>query len=1067
MMRWIKLLNRVLFMFFLVFIFNLMSVKALDANSKQSVNICIDGSMYQFTGNIKKDFDLNILNSTGNRYKDRLILNDLNIHNINIEGTDFTYQRVGNYQTAGYSDLNTNCYTYIEYANNGYEYTTKNCNNKYLNILQDFKWKEDKNNIEGFSTNFVNSKTGNITVRLQANGNISDALWNRLNVVSDYNGSARGKGTCKKVKNGGEKYFECSEIPPFEKNSSTYYVHIYIDGIKTDDFNENVSEEVKQGYVNSCGGSGGKMYLGGIPVSILPIDYIKIDNPAKTNSQLKNLCSQIDGINANDKLKKAYVSECYSSQISYEEIDTQLQTIQIKLDNLRKMFSGVSTEEGLASFASKNKLICTDKRMGIPVISEKQGVMPIPFESKIVYENYDGYWGMICTEDYYVDGGIPSLVAAGTGVEYNNKVQINRTCSIFQLKQVTKKTQCSTSQSYEIRCDHSGSGVYGPDETAGGPNSSFDSCVESCDGGKYTQKCINSCYKSTYSNERTKLLSKYSNMSFDFSKNYSLQKITNASATIGVNTDVKHQSEAVTTVSPGQSQTNGGVTLTSREMGAGESLIFDLNNDGKIDGVMGAGAYIITLEVDGKVVATTGSLSGCNVNCSGFVNSHSGPPGCSNNADQEYYDELAKAEVELRNLEALARSSSQLEDYSISFTDSLTGDIYKVTGNTILHDEDKPLLDIVKNEELSSEKEETSTYTVGTSGDIRDKKSTLSGISTTVMTAVYDVNIPTSHVKIGEAELVVVENPYTTSDVNKYYSYEMNKNVHAEEFTFNRYSNYNPALFTNGKNVYFTNLRSPAYNVLLNSGKTEEELAKIANVSFSINGKKYIYELINHNTNIAVTLKVGHGEGSEFISFDSTKFYCYYGVYNFLTGSTKEWEVTPEPTTSPSPTTTPSVSVPVSGLRYYYREIYLDPQSNGFGGVFPNGRNPRWNWTGTITDGVASGAANNSDPNYIVDPEKLIEDIEAKGEDIFFDESEYDYVFTMTKDVIKKIRDYNKTKINGKKITYLDFSLVAASDNKRNYSQMVNEWYTELPASKLVEISECNNAKDGKCYITR
>ena len=40
----------------------------------------------------------------------------------------------------------------------------------------------------------------------------------------------------------------------------------------------------------------------------------------------------------------------------------------------------------------------------------------------------------------------------------------------------------------------------------GGPNESFDSCVESCDGGEYTQSCINKCYNEVYtktSNSKT------------------------------------------------------------------------------------------------------------------------------------------------------------------------------------------------------------------------------------------------------------------------------------------------------------------------------------------------------------------------------------------------------------------------------------------------------------------------------------------------------------------------------------------------------------------------------------
>lgn len=1071
-MRFIKKVSKIFIIILITFVCNIMDARAAEP---VYTDVCIGGSIYQFwTDNW--DFDFYRLNDVGSRYTFKP--GDANVHRLNIDGTEFHYQYTGAYQIGNNANLSARCYTYVDKSvtskpgggsTTNITVGTKKCGNRYGTILPNLKLVKQKDGkTDAEVTNIVDPTTGRISVVWKLDSKIDDEVWNRLRFVISYKGSSNA-GSCTAYKEGSEKYIKCSNIAPYRANeagnSFVYEVFLYLDQIKTSDFLEKVSDQEKQAFINSCGGANGSIYLGSITVPILSEESVQIKNPALSQPDIKNLCEQIKDIPANEKLKKAYVSECYSEKINYLEIANQRQSIQNKLKNLQTMFSGVSTEIALSQVASREKLMCTDKRMGIqlPFINnvgtEISSKGSIPFESKVVYENYDGYFGMICTEDYYVYGGVPSLVAAGTGVEYDNKVQINKVCSIFPLKQVTKKPQCRSYSSFEIRCDHNSDNSYDSNDVAGGPTSNFDACIEKCDGGKYTQSCINSCYQEVYSNNRGGMLSDISKTNFDFSKKYSLRNIAKSiwglEGTLSGNNalgTVNGIGDKTPTSDGGYLQIVKGPFLKDYT-GDGQIDFFGGPNDGKVQ----------YFDKGGNLVAETGYYNGCGATCAAFDNSYSGPPGCSNNPDDDYYAELVKAEQELRNLESLAREYSQLEEYSISFTDSLTGDIYRVTGNTLLPDTDKPVLVIGKNNDLSKEEEKPTSYSIGLSGDVRDKKANISGISTTSMVTVYDVNIPISHVKTGEAELVVVENQYTDSDTNRYYSYEMNKNKHAEEFTFNRYSKYNPALFTNGKNVYFTNLRSPAYNVLLNSGKTEEELAKIANVRFSINGKKYIYELINHNTNIAVTLKVGHGKDSEFISFDSTKFYCYYGVYNFLTGSTQEWEPTPSPTISPSPT----VPVPVSGLRYYYREIYLDPKQNGFGGIFPNDRNPRWNWTGTITDGVASGAANNSDSSYIVDPKKLIEDIEAKGEDIFYDESEYDYVFTMTKDVIKKIREYNKTKINGKKITYLDFSLVAASDNKRNYSQMVNEWYHELPASKLVEISECNNAKNGKCYIAK
>lgn len=44
-----------------------------------------------------------------------------------------------------------------------------------------------------------------------------------------------------------------------------------------------------------------------------------------------------------------------------------------------------------------------------------------------------------------------------------------------------------------------------------GPNDDFDQCVQKCDGGKYSQKCINQCYKKVYSSSKVAKTLSYEN----------------------------------------------------------------------------------------------------------------------------------------------------------------------------------------------------------------------------------------------------------------------------------------------------------------------------------------------------------------------------------------------------------------------------------------------------------------------------------------------------------------------------------------------------------------------------
>ena len=47
-----------------------------------------------------------------------------------------------------------------------------------------------------------------------------------------------------------------------------------------------------------------------------------------------------------------------------------------------------------------------------------------------------------------------------------------------------------------------------------GPNEEFDSCIEKCDGGKYTEKCSLKCYEKVYGKTNKKLAVDYSNGCF-------------------------------------------------------------------------------------------------------------------------------------------------------------------------------------------------------------------------------------------------------------------------------------------------------------------------------------------------------------------------------------------------------------------------------------------------------------------------------------------------------------------------------------------------------------------------
>ena len=112
--------------------------------------------------------------------------------------------------------------------------------------------------------------------------------------------------------------------------------------------------------------------------------------------------------------------------------------------------------------------------------------------------NIDGICKQTCEENVTVTYGPPVASKAGLCFEYKVKVESKVNCE-------TEFTAAQPEpEDYEI-CTPVGSCNGGAYHSASGPNDEFDSCVSSCDGGKYTQKCIDKCYEEVYGEQDAKL----------------------------------------------------------------------------------------------------------------------------------------------------------------------------------------------------------------------------------------------------------------------------------------------------------------------------------------------------------------------------------------------------------------------------------------------------------------------------------------------------------------------------------------------------------------------------------
>ena len=96
-----------------------------------------------------------------------------------------------------------------------------------------------------------------------------------------------------------------------------------------------------------------------------------------------------------------------------------------------------------------------------------------------------------CYESVVVEYGAPVASKAGFCFEYKVKVTSRVTCDSEAPTKFKKKSGYCTPTPV---CTNRGAYYV----TEAGPTQEFESCIEDCDGGKYTQKCSKKCYKKVY-----------------------------------------------------------------------------------------------------------------------------------------------------------------------------------------------------------------------------------------------------------------------------------------------------------------------------------------------------------------------------------------------------------------------------------------------------------------------------------------------------------------------------------------------------------------------------------------
>ena len=772
------------------------------------------------------------------------------------------------------------------------------------------------------------------------------------------------------------------------------------------------------------------------------------DNIRVTNNHLTStMCDQVRNYtNAPEDFKRSYIPQCYNSTVGFLENRTAQATIARRYENLKAWYDPMDESRFLRN---KENLNCLDSQLGIPSDS---GASATSFEKTNSYTEMGKYWGIVCTEEYYVEPDNPQLTYAGGGVTYSNKVEIRRNCRIVLRQVVSKKAQCVATT--DVNCHLVDNAFSWGDVHTTGPNEDFDECINTCDNGSYTQKCINKCYKEVYGEDRSVSLK------------------SNAKTSSYVNNSEKEEKNAV--FNPTTHEGEDSPMVKPLDHGCkGKPECYSITCDGGNSVEVGVSAWCRSA----KGAGTHGGTQ-CDITCS------VGPDGCSWNPDGEYQEELALSKAEYTkyvNILKDQKYAAPIKEYTISYKDSYDGQIYKVTGSTTKEISGAPSLVINKDNELSR----VFTPTDGDYEYVSYGSETTERLQTTIRsTVVYNIDLPTEYTLKNDANTILVKG------IDGYYK---KVNDGSGTYKFERYAVKDEKTLSKGESVYYTSFDSRDTNVkveteqvrsskILNASTNPNSLLGLISkttelkeqlgtnvtrqqfldfwnankdyftsysstpyVAYIEQGELVVKSLQEKVDNIRIDFEIGtlgdvYKAGGTIKSFNPSGYNCYYGVYNMIKNDTPD--------------------TGKGGLRYYYHEINLED-------VFDN-REPRWNWTGTITGNKVTGAAAKID-GYIVDPEKLIASIESKGYNIYTDEGtqsqELDYSWNLDYKTITTIRNYNKTMVNGKKISYTDFSL-AGSNNGRgeNYSTKVKEWLGSGFTNQSLSITQCNNSLAGSCY---
>lgn len=175
----------------------------------------------------------------------------------------------------------------------------------------------------------------------------------------------------------------------------------------------------------------------------------------------------------------------FSSQAEINAYNARLTALASSSDWTKKSVSGKKESDWVTKAGNDGKLSCTTS-----LASEKTDNY---YAEKKVLDN--SYCSVKCTEEFTTTYTPPVATKAGLCFTYQVTVKSKVNCITEQKSSIEWPKVNVKGCTFKAVCDDQ--------SDQAGPNEEFDSCIDSCDGGKYSQSCINKCYKKVYETKKS------------------------------------------------------------------------------------------------------------------------------------------------------------------------------------------------------------------------------------------------------------------------------------------------------------------------------------------------------------------------------------------------------------------------------------------------------------------------------------------------------------------------------------------------------------------------------------